>query len=83
MADGNGNGNSNGLTSRHARDVALWFCLAGVVMTMGSSYYDYPKYETGVTTGLMILSNVISFLLGMKSALSTPLPPQGGGGSST
>lgn len=66
------NGYGDGyMTSRRARDLALGFCLLGVVLCTVASYFTYPLHEAGATTGLFILSNTSAFLLGMKGALST------------
>lgn len=72
------NGNGNGvLISKAHRDgvfsVVLFVAIIGIVGLGIASFMRYPLYEVGVTSCFYVLSNVVSYLLGMKS--STTVPP--------
>lgn len=63
--------------SRKARDIALFLSLIGVFGITLASFFSYPLYEAGASMGLLVLSNVVSTLLGMKAGAAMAARPGG------
>jgi hypothetical protein len=55
---------------RIVRDIILVISVVALTGFGIASYLTYPQYEVGATSAFYALSNIASFLLGMKGALT-------------